>query len=411
MVQRYRIARCVVLMLLFCGCLALPITAKAGPGITTRIANNAALQVLFTAVDDNYAATSNVLLTVTAPGVLVNDTGPNSILLTPPQHDIQFLLNTDGSFTYQSEAGYCGTDTFTYQSQVFSGPPIDIGFYSNEATVTITVTNPFCPTSTPTFTPTSIVIDTPTNTPTDTPTNTATNNPTNTATNTPTSTATDTPTQTETSTSTSTSTDTPTNTPTATATSTEIPTETSTQTATSTAVPPTETAIDTATSTSAPSTDTPTNTATSTTAASTNTPTNTPTNTAVPPTQTSTSTATISPTNTAVPPTNTPTSTATLQVGQLETDTPPATEPTEVVGTVTSTATSDETGGENETPATSPTPSDPAATATQSVTVLPDTGVQPPAEGGFSLLGAALIAIALAISGFAVRRRAGVADR
>jgi hypothetical protein len=109
-----------------------------------------------------------------------------------------------------------------------------------------------------------------------------------------------------------------------------------------------------------------------------------------------------------VPPTNTPTSTATIQVGQLETNTPVATATTEVAQTATATATTDETGGENETPATSPTAGDSSATATQGVTDLPNTGMRPSDGGGFDLGAALLIALALALAGFVIRRRADV---
>jgi hypothetical protein len=120
------------------------------------------------------------------------------------------------------------------------------------ATATVTVSGPECPT--PTNTPTNTPTDTPTNTPTNTPTDTPTNTPTNTPTDTPTITPTDTPTNTPTDTPTSTPTDTPTasatNTPTETPTETPTATQTFTATATGTStLPPTETPTSLATAT------------------------------------------------------------------------------------------------------------------------------------------------------------------
>ena len=76
-----------------------------------------------TATDDNYATFANQNLSVSAPGVLTNDTDTNpnatlqAILLTQPSHGT-VVLNADGSFTYIPVANYVsnGTpDTFTYQ--------------------------------------------------------------------------------------------------------------------------------------------------------------------------------------------------------------------------------------------------------------------------------------------------------
>ncbi|MGB4595257.1 MAG: Ig-like domain-containing protein [Anaerolineaceae bacterium] len=71
------------------------------------------------AVDDHYVTAFNTLLTVAAPGVLENDfdADPTDNILadqkTPPLHG-SLVLNRDGSFTYQPDAGYFGVDTFEY---------------------------------------------------------------------------------------------------------------------------------------------------------------------------------------------------------------------------------------------------------------------------------------------------------
>ena len=60
-----------------------------------------------------------------------------AVLVTAPgQHDVAgagaFVLNADGSFSYTPNAGFSGTDTFTYKAS-------DSDLESTDATVTITV--------------------------------------------------------------------------------------------------------------------------------------------------------------------------------------------------------------------------------------------------------------------------------
>jgi len=99
-------------------------------------------------------------------------------------------------------------------------------------------------------------------------------------------------------------------------------------------------------------------------------------------------------------------------VGQEETPTNTPTDTPELVtNTPSATATTDDTGGEEETPGTSPTPADATATATQGVSDLPDTGAEPNGEEGVGLLGAILVAAALAGIGFTLRRRTASTDR
>jgi hypothetical protein len=92
--------------------------------------------------NDSYTTNENTPLTVSAPGVLANDTDPNNRTLLafdvsgPVSGTLTF--SPDGSFTYVPNAGFYGTDSFTYQAKDTAGA------LSNVATVTITV-NPTPP--------------------------------------------------------------------------------------------------------------------------------------------------------------------------------------------------------------------------------------------------------------------------
>ncbi len=87
--------------------------------------------------DDAYTTTENTQLSVPAPGVLSNDTDADSDTLTVNSNSIpingDLVLQDDGSFVYQPDAGFTGTDSFTYTIS-------DGKTTSNYATVTITVT-------------------------------------------------------------------------------------------------------------------------------------------------------------------------------------------------------------------------------------------------------------------------------
>jgi hypothetical protein len=91
-----------------------------------------------TASDDSYNAVSGQALNVPAPGVLGNDTDdgqiqPLSAVLAGDVSNGALTLNSDGSFTYTSNAGFTGDDTFTYNA--------DDGEFQSLATVTITVSD------------------------------------------------------------------------------------------------------------------------------------------------------------------------------------------------------------------------------------------------------------------------------
>jgi len=89
-----------------------------------------------TAAANSYSTDEGKQLTVDAPGVLANDSDPNNDPLTAvevsdPAHGT-LSLDPNGSFVYTPNAGFSGTDTFTYRAN-------DGTADSNTATVTITV--------------------------------------------------------------------------------------------------------------------------------------------------------------------------------------------------------------------------------------------------------------------------------
>ena len=88
------------------------------------------------AAGDSYTTTEDVPLVVAAPGLLVNDSDVESDPLTAtlasdPIHGT-LTLSADGSFVYTPEAGYSGSDSFTYYAS-------DGGDNSSIVSVTITV--------------------------------------------------------------------------------------------------------------------------------------------------------------------------------------------------------------------------------------------------------------------------------
>jgi lysophospholipase L1-like esterase len=72
------------------------------------------------ATTDVYHLPSGAPLTVSAPGLLANDSDPdgdplNAILETAPTRG-QLVLQANGGFTYTPEVGFSGTDSFTYRA-------------------------------------------------------------------------------------------------------------------------------------------------------------------------------------------------------------------------------------------------------------------------------------------------------
>ncbi len=93
------------------------------------------------AVDDSYETTTGVTLDVAAPGILGNDSDPEgdeflALLGNGPAHG-GLSVNADGGFSYSPQAGYAGTDSFTYRAY-----DLDLNAFSQYATVTITVISP-----------------------------------------------------------------------------------------------------------------------------------------------------------------------------------------------------------------------------------------------------------------------------
>jgi VCBS repeat-containing protein len=86
--------------------------------------------------NDSYSTNENTALTVSAPGVLANDTDVDSAtltaaLVTGASHG-SLVLNADGSFRYTPASNYYGSDSFTYKAS-------DGQLWSNPATVTLTI--------------------------------------------------------------------------------------------------------------------------------------------------------------------------------------------------------------------------------------------------------------------------------
>ena len=88
------------------------------------------------AANDSYDTSKDTVLTITAPGVLSNDTDEDgqaltAIKISDPSHGT-VTLNANGSFTYTPASGYVGPDSFTYKAN-------DGTADSNTATVNIAV--------------------------------------------------------------------------------------------------------------------------------------------------------------------------------------------------------------------------------------------------------------------------------
>ncbi|GAG53670.1 unnamed protein product, partial [marine sediment metagenome] len=88
------------------------------------------------AFDDSYTMDQDTVLTISAPGVLVNDIDNDgdtleTDLISGPT-DGGLVLNPDGSFVYTPTSGFVGHDAFQYRA--YDG--VD---YSTTATVTVTV--------------------------------------------------------------------------------------------------------------------------------------------------------------------------------------------------------------------------------------------------------------------------------
>ena len=87
-------------------------------------------------VEDSYTTDEDIVLSVSAPGILSNDSDVEGSALTAVLEGDVFHgtldLNGDGSFGYTPDPGFTGTDLFFYSA--YDGED-----YSNAAGVTITV--------------------------------------------------------------------------------------------------------------------------------------------------------------------------------------------------------------------------------------------------------------------------------
>jgi uncharacterized repeat protein (TIGR01451 family) len=103
----------------------------------TGVGNRAPVAADDPDLDPAYTVDENTTLTVSAPGVLDNDSDPDgddltTVLVAGPTNGA-LTLNADGSFTYTPGSGYSGPDSFTYRASDGRGGVSDV------ATVTIAV--------------------------------------------------------------------------------------------------------------------------------------------------------------------------------------------------------------------------------------------------------------------------------
>jgi YVTN family beta-propeller protein len=114
----------------------LAVTAQDNAKLNTSTFDNVSIDLAPTAAADAYSVDEDATLAPPAPGVLINDTDPESGTLTAALvTDVSsgsLTLNADGSFTYAPTADFNGTDSFTYRAS-------DATFASDTVTVTITV--------------------------------------------------------------------------------------------------------------------------------------------------------------------------------------------------------------------------------------------------------------------------------
>ncbi len=116
------------------------VTAKDAGGLSvtdTFVINYTAVNDAPVAGNDSYTVDEDTTLTVSAPGLLGNDSdsdGPsltlNTVPVAVPAHGT-LTLNANGSFTYVPATNFYGTDTFKYS--------VTDGTLSSTGTVTITI--------------------------------------------------------------------------------------------------------------------------------------------------------------------------------------------------------------------------------------------------------------------------------
>lgn len=116
-----------------------PATANNAATVTTSVTTPIPPDLFPKASPDAYATAAGHALKVAAPGVLANDSipGGGQLVVRAGQGTAHgtLALNPDGSFTYVPDAGFSGTDGFTY----FARSPLTGAVSRTPAAVAITV--------------------------------------------------------------------------------------------------------------------------------------------------------------------------------------------------------------------------------------------------------------------------------
>ncbi|NTU71178.1 MAG: cadherin-like domain-containing protein, partial [Coriobacteriia bacterium] len=110
--------------------------STANPRIDTNVTADATYTATFeidlASNPDTFTAQANEVTTVTAPGVLANDSAVTSVEIVADAGHGHVTLAADGGFTYTPDTNYVGTDTFTYRAT-------DGSEWTSPATVTLLV--------------------------------------------------------------------------------------------------------------------------------------------------------------------------------------------------------------------------------------------------------------------------------
>jgi hypothetical protein len=125
-----------------------PLFSDGSAGANSDTAVKTAIDAAPEAEDDSYATGEGVALSVSAPGVLGNDTDDDSptlrrVVSTTSPANGTLVMASNGGFTYTPNAGFFGSDSFTYRADNGAwsrDASIAMSAASNAATVTITVT-------------------------------------------------------------------------------------------------------------------------------------------------------------------------------------------------------------------------------------------------------------------------------
>src|SRR5688572_24180033 len=96
----------------------LAVTPTNNGALNTATSDSVTLTTPPTAVADSYSVNEDTTLNVAAPGVLGNDTDPQSNSLTAVlvSGTTGLTLNANGSFAYVPPANFSGAASFTYKA-------------------------------------------------------------------------------------------------------------------------------------------------------------------------------------------------------------------------------------------------------------------------------------------------------